>query len=33
MKNIDHNKHTKPDTITTYIHQLKDGVLSFKMTS
>ena len=33
MKKIDDNKHTKPVTITTYIHQLKNGALPFKMTS
>ena len=33
MKNIDDNEHTNPVTITTYIHQLKNGATSFKMTS
>ena len=32
MKNIDENKHTNPVTITTYIHQLKNGRQPFKMT-
>ena len=33
MKNIDNNKHTNPVTITTYIHQLKNGAQPLKMTS
>ena len=33
MKNIDDNKHTNRVTITTYIHQLKNGAQSFKLTS
>ena len=33
MKNSDGNKHTNPVTITTYIHQLKNGAQPFKMMS
>ena len=33
MKNIDENKYTNPVTITTYIHQLKNGGQPFKMTA
>ena len=33
MKSIDDSKHTNPVIITTYIHQLKNDVQPFKMTS
>ena len=33
MQKLDDNKHTNPVTITTYIHQLKNGAQPFKMTS